>query len=137
MTQQAMQSIQCSKCETTQEVPVWSSLNVGLDPGLRQRLFQGEINKFCCSNCQYTAFLDSALLYHDMRREFAVQYYPPQYLNDPKFFGHFEPGNPPIVKGLPKNMGYLRHPHIVFNMNELLNCIVFHERIRGAEIPEK
>ena len=134
MTQQATHSIQCAKCETTQEVTVWNSLNVGLDPELRQRLFQGEINKFCCSNCQYTGFMDSPLLYHDMRREFAVQYYPPHCLDDPGFLNLFEPGNPPIVKGLPKNTGYLRRPHMVFNMHELLNCILFHERIRGAEI---
>ncbi len=137
MSMESRESIKCPKCGADQEVIVWSSLNVGLDPELRVRLFNGEINMFECSKCQHKAFLNAPLLYHDMAREFTVMYYPRQSLDDPEFIGLFEPSNPPKMKNLPKKMGYVGQPHIVFDMNDFLNCIVFHERIRGAKIAEQ
>ena len=137
MSRQTTESIQCPKCGADQEVTVWSSINVGLDPDLRTRLFNGEINMFECSKCHHKAFLNASLMYHDMPREFAVQYYPPQSLDDADFIALFEPSNPPKMKYLPKKIGYVGQPHIVFDMNDFLNCSVFHERIRGAEIAEQ
>ena len=137
MSRQYRESVQCPKCGANQEVTVWCSLNVGLDPELRTRLFNGEINQFVCEKCQHKAFLDTPLMYHDMPRKFSVQYYPPQSLDDAEFIGLFEPSNPPKMKKLPQKMGYLSQPHIVFDLNDFLNCIEFHERIRGAEIAEQ
>ena len=131
MSHQRPQSIDCPKCQATQTVNIWSSVNVDLDPDLRKRLFAGEINQFKCEKCGHRVFLDTPLMYHDMKRQFAVQYYPLQSLDDPEFISLFEPENPPRVKNVPKRMGYLAQPHIVFNMDDLLACVVFHERISG------
>jgi hypothetical protein len=103
---------------------------VDLDPDLRKKLFDGEINLFECEKCEYKAYIPISLMYHDMGRQFAVQYYPIESLDDPKFIEMFEVENPPRIKGLPKEMGYLAQPHIVFNMTDLLACILFHEKIR-------
>jgi len=137
MSMESRESIKCPKCGSDQEVIVWSSLNVTLDPELRARLFNGEINMFKCSKCRNKAFLNAPLLYHDMDRKFTVQYYPRQSLDDAGFIGLFEPSNPPKMKDLPMETGYIGQPHIVFDMHDFLNCIVFHERIRGAEIAEQ
>ncbi len=48
MSMESSESIKCPKCGADQEVIVWSSLNVDLDPELRARLFNGEINMFEC-----------------------------------------------------------------------------------------
>jgi len=134
MSIERRESIKCPNCGADQEVTVWGSLNVDLDPELRVRLFNGEINMFECSQCQKKAFLDVPLMYHDMTREFTVMYYPAQSLDDPEFIGLFEPSNPPKMKNLPMHTGYIGQPHIVFDMNDFLNCIVFHERIREQRL---
>ena len=135
----------CPKCGTEQDTKVWSAINVRNDPSLRDLLFKGEINQVICKKCQEKSFLYEPLMYHDPELKFAVQYYPPQYLDDPEFIGMFEPGNPPSMPRLdymlePENLpkernieeeaGYLLKPHIVFFMEDLCCCIVFHERIR-------
>jgi hypothetical protein len=133
MSRSSNESLNCPKCGKAQSVAVWSSLNIDLDPDLRTRLFNGEINQFKCQFCQHSAFINTPLMYHDMRRQFAVQYYPPESLDDPEFIASFDPTHPPRMKGLPKKIGYVGEPHIVFEMGDLLACIVFHERIRGKQ----
>lgn len=137
MSRANKESLNCPKCGKAQAITVWSSLNVDLDPDLRARLFSGEINQFKCESCQHTAFINTPLMYHDMRRQFAVQYYPVESLEDPEFIACFEPTHPPRMKGLPKKIGYVGEPHLVFNMPDFLACIVFHEKIRPRQDREQ
>jgi len=136
MSRSSNETLKCPECGNSQSITVWSSLNVDLDPELRKKLFAGEINQFKCTSCKNAAFIDTHLLYHDMKRQFAVQYYPAQSLEDPSFIGSFEPTHPPRMKDLPKNVGYIGEPHMAFDMRGFLACIVFHERIRDGLTPE-
>ena len=129
----------CPECGKSQEVVVWHSINVDLDATLRERLFAAEINQFECSFCGYETFLGAPLLYHDMTRQFTVQYYSPSLLDDPE--GMFQSYD---VKGMldsrswpnDKMKGhYMTMPHVVFDMNEMQRYILFREFLhsRGEE----
>jgi predicted RNA-binding Zn-ribbon protein involved in translation (DUF1610 family) len=132
MTRQTTQRITCPKCGYSQETEIWSSINVTVDLSLREKLFDGRINQFSCVKCGHTATLSAPLLYHDMTRQFSVQYFPPRSLEDPDFIGTFEPGSPPYIKTIPAEIGYAGRPHIVFVFNDLLYHIIFRERISHA-----
>ena len=73
-----------------------------------------------------------------------MQFYPPQAIDDSKFLRRFERSYPPTVKlpkDLPEEAGYLAHPHVVFDMDDLVHCIRFFEKLlppkRGEGIGDK
>ena len=85
MTQIKSHKFNCPNCGHLQDNVVWTSLNVSLDPNLRERQFNGEINVFVCKACGNEALIGVALLYHDMKRKYCVQYYPVQAIEDLNF----------------------------------------------------
>jgi hypothetical protein len=101
---------------------------VDVSPDLKEKLFNGEINVFNCTRCAHVEPLEVPLLYHDMRREFLVWYFPLNSLGEDGFLNYFTQhgeldGN---ELNIPKDN--LR-THFVFDMNELLRYIVFRERL--------
>ena len=76
MSDMTPHDLQCPHCGNKQEVMVLGSLNVTLDPDLKEKLFAAEINQFHCAKCEKKTFIDAPLLYHDMTQQFCVQYYP-------------------------------------------------------------
>jgi hypothetical protein len=132
MSRSKTETIECPECGKSQEATIWESVNPSLDPALREELFACKLNVHTCVGCEATVFFNEPLLYHDMDRGFAVQYYPPEFLDVEGFIAQFEPDNPPRMRGVSEEMGYLAQPHIVFSMDGLLACIIFHEKIRGG-----
>jgi hypothetical protein len=127
---------QCPDCQHRQEVTVWKTLDVTLDPGLRDRLFKGEINGFTCRKCGMAGRIKSSLLYHDMARQFCVQYYPSEVIDKDDFLTNFTPDGNVIVKGIPSNGdSYQLNPHVVFDLRELVRYVRFRERL--CEVWEK
>lgn len=78
-------NINCPQCGNNQDIPILESINVELNPELRDKLFQWDINIFTCSKCCEKTFNNIVLLYHDMDYQFCVQYYPPEELEDATF----------------------------------------------------
>jgi hypothetical protein len=123
----------CPECNREQATEIYNSVNVSVDPHLRNRLFNAEINVFHCRYCNHSAFLNLPLMYHDTQRRICIQFYPPELLDDPEFLGEFTPD------GLPDNpmsklmhnsrASYLTEPHVVFDMMEMLRYIQFRERL--------
>ena len=68
---------------------MWDSINVSLDPELKEKLFRAEINLFECESCGEKNHIDAPLLYHDMELQFCVQYCPSEELGDPEFLAQF------------------------------------------------
>lgn len=62
----------CRTCGHAQPETVWRSINVTLDPELKQSLLNGEINVFACSACGTKALILQDLLYHDMAKGLVV-----------------------------------------------------------------
>jgi hypothetical protein len=131
----SMQShdLQCPQCGNTQEVMVWDSINVTLDPELKETLFAGEVNLFVCEKCGKKAFISAPLLYHDMTLEFCVQYYPPETQQNENLLRQFRPNGSLAMTGVPAILNepdaYLARPHLVFDMREMLRYVMFRDAL--------
>ena len=67
-------SATCPKCKHTFQVTYWASVNITLNPELRERVLSGDIRKHACPKCRQQLTIDTDLLYHDMSRKFMVSY---------------------------------------------------------------
>jgi hypothetical protein len=125
--------LNCPNCGHLQDNVVWTSLNVSLDPNLREKLFNGEIDVLVCRKCGNRAFVNVALLYHDMHRQYCVQYYPVQAIEDAEFLKRFNKDGKLKIDGLSRVMGEIGHyfmePHIVFDINEMIQYIKFRDKL--------
>lgn len=145
MSQVVSRSLRCPSCNQSQETLVYSSINVPNDPEFRERLFAGKVNVFQCEACGKKAMLYNPLLYHDMQRQFCVQYFPVENLKNQDFFKQFtQLGFPSLNENMEKMMNrlgnrYLAEPHIVFDMDEMLRYIIFREVLfeQGANFRNK
>ncbi len=130
-------TLPCPRCGHEQELEVWQSLNVTLDPELKDRLRAGEINAFTCAQCGHRAIYDEPILYHDMQLRFCVQYLPPGRAEDPEFLRGLTPeGTLPaadddLMQALAE-MQYLLRPHIVLSLDELVAYVAFRDRLAAA-----
>jgi len=67
MSKFKLEQLSCTRCNHTQEVRTWDSINVTLNPQLKVDLFANKINTTMCGNCQYHSMIGKDLLYHDMQ----------------------------------------------------------------------
>ncbi|MBM4285273.1 MAG: hypothetical protein FJ128_08480 [Deltaproteobacteria bacterium] len=128
MTKCNTHSLTCPKCSQAREVVLYDSINADHDPLLKEKLFKGGINMFQCEPCDVVALVNYPLLYHDMKRKFIVQYFPPDVLEDENFFKIFRKNGTLSVEGLPDG-NYMKEPHLVFDMNEMLRYVVFRDNV--------
>lgn len=124
----------CPACSEDAQAVVWRSMNVTQDPDAKDLLLAGTINVFKCPKCGYESLLDVDFLYHDMDIRFCVQYYPFERLADDNLFANFTSVGEPVLTvpegvNLPENADYLRRPHIVFEMGELVRYVAFRDRL--------
>lgn len=68
--------IECPRCGSNKEVVVWSSINVQLNLEAKEELLEGKVNLFHCDICCCEQVIPVDLLYHDMEKEFCVQFFP-------------------------------------------------------------
>ena len=137
MTRREEVEIDCPGCGQRQPMEICQSINVHSDPELRARLFELRLNVFRCENCGHEAGVDTPLLYHDMERRFTVQYFPAEALEDPDAFSAWNPDgtfaldlpDSPLFEGA----AYMSHPHVVFELNEMVRYIVFREMLHARE----
>jgi len=132
MTQEKMVEVTCPKCQNEQEVKVYDSLNVTLNPAEKVTLFEGKINVFECEVCGHKALLAVPFLYHDVERSFCIYYFPAEYVEEDEFIRHWVTAEgklrlPQVQAG--QIPGYMADAQIVFSMQELLNYVVFRERV--------
>jgi len=62
----------CPNCGFHQEVQYWGSVNSDLNPELKVRLMEGELNSYTCRQCSEVIQLGVATLYHDMTRAYMI-----------------------------------------------------------------
>jgi len=124
----------CPACGEESSTTVWRSMNVTQDPDAKELLLAGTVNVFQCPKCRYESLVDIDFLYHDMERKFCVQYYPYERLADDGFLANFTIGAEPAIAvpngmQVKPGMDYLTHPHIVFEMGELVRYVAFRDRL--------
>lgn len=72
MSQSHKEPIDCPHCHARGEFELWDSVNVDLDPELRDKIFNDELFLWQCSNCRNEVFIPFGTLYHDMRNKFML-----------------------------------------------------------------
>ena len=65
--------INCPKCGKTIKYRAYSSVNVTLDPTLRDKIFDESLFVAKCPHCGHTEFNLRPLLYNDMNKNFMIQ----------------------------------------------------------------
>ena len=137
MTHEREEDVSCPSCKKTEKIKFYYSINADLNPELREKLFNVEINVFKCKRCKNEAILlDIPLLYHDMKRKFQVWYYPVENLKKDDFYNNFSVDGKQTLGDRIKEIapkfileGYQSNPHIVFSMQEMLFYIIFRETL--------
>lgn len=68
----------CVKCGTAFPITYWASVNVTLNPELRDEVLNGKIRTQECPSCGQSFFLNLDLLYHDMQNKFMISFHAPR-----------------------------------------------------------
>jgi len=66
--------ITCQHCGAQGEFEVWDSINVDLNPELKESLFNEDIFIWTCPECGTKTFIPFGTLYHDMTNKFMIAY---------------------------------------------------------------
>lgn len=118
--------ITCPNCRTPFRTGIFSIVDAGEQPELKQALLAGQINVAVCPNCGTPTMLGAPLLYHDASKQLCMVFFP-QELNVPpqdqeRFIGE---ATNFIINGLPAGAarGYLLNPKRFISMNTLIDSI--------------
>ena len=76
MSKISKHQIPCPACGHTGEFIRWDSINVDLDPDMRDKAKNGSIFTWTCPNCGKTFTVPYTTLYHDMKRQLMIYYLP-------------------------------------------------------------
>lgn len=135
MSKSRTETITCPSCQATQDATVWSIINSGNNPELREELFNGGINVLTCRTCGHAGFYSVPLMYHDPARRFCVWYHPLQGIEHDAFLdlftdeGRFKMEFAPSRDQLPGAHNYFEDAHVVFDLNELIRYVLFREAL--------
>ena len=58
--------IECPHCKNKDKFTIWNSVNVDVDPPLREKVKSGELFLFTCKKCKKANLVDYKFLYNDM-----------------------------------------------------------------------
>ncbi len=83
MSKFSYNEVTCPKCNKTQKVKVWDSVNVNLDPEQKENIMSGKLFQFTCDECGFTTRVQYPCLYHDMDKNLMI-YCIPNFSGDTK-----------------------------------------------------
>lgn len=72
MSELRKEKITCPHCQRESEIDIWSSINVDINPELREQIFNEKIWAWTCPNCGETIYVPWGTLYHDMTHHFLL-----------------------------------------------------------------
>ncbi len=72
MSQLSKEKITCPHCHKKGEFDLWSSVNVDLDPELREKIFSEELFMYHCPHCGKVTGIPADFLYYDMTHKFML-----------------------------------------------------------------
>ncbi|MHC1709870.1 MAG: CpXC domain-containing protein [Methanomassiliicoccales archaeon] len=78
MSKSIVYSLNCPRCGTENQVTVWDSVNVTLDPELKEQVLSGDLFQHQCPGCSFTGGIAHPCLYHDMDGKLLIYLVPPQ-----------------------------------------------------------
>jgi len=129
MSAPAPQAIQlaCPNCRTPIRAQVFTVIDVGLQPELKNYLLAGQLNVAVCPNCGTPAMIAAPLIYHDPAKQLFLIHFPQQLNARPdeqeRFIGD---ATSLIMRELPQEApkGYLLAPRRFLTLNALLDTIL-------------
>jgi hypothetical protein len=126
MTRISTETVTCPACDHEQEFTHWESVNVSLDPNLKDQLLRGELTTFTCNKCGAQVDVQAPLLYHDMEKQLMIWLLP----------GDMEPEMPQqngLLGGLIERFSGQFTYRVVRDLNQLIEKI----RIFDDELDDK
>lgn len=72
MSELVKEKITCPHCHQESEIDTWSSINVDLNPELREKILNEELWSWACPKCGFKAYIPWGTLYHDMTHKFMI-----------------------------------------------------------------
>jgi hypothetical protein len=124
--------IECTECGAEGYLEGWASINASLNPELKDKLLEGKLHVYQCDQCGASVHISAPLLYHDMDKEFMVQFYPFGMTESYRVLNNFDrhaklnANWDSITESIPE---YMSNIHVVFSMNELVRYITFMDRL--------
>jgi len=115
MSMPVTEEIACPACGHKQDFVLWQSINVTLDPDLKQKVISRELFKFTCDKCKEQTTIVYPTLYHDMAKLMMI-------------WLALGPGTPDLDLGPMQSMmkGILKHDimRVVRSHNELVEKLL-------------
>lgn len=74
MSLKYFETIKCPRCKHEQEYEVWRSINVDINPEMREKVLNGTLFDFKCRNCDHENKISYPVLYNDMTHDFMIYY---------------------------------------------------------------
>lgn len=129
MSAPAPQVIQlnCPNCRAPIRAQIFSLVDVGRQPELKNYLLAGQLNLAVCPNCGTPAMIAAPLIYHDPAKQLFLVHFPQQLNARPedqeRFIGD---ATSLIMRGLPADAakGYLLAPRRFLTLNSLVDTIL-------------
>ena len=72
MSQRFLETVECPYCLSKGDFEFWDSVNVDLNPELRERLFNEELFVYHCDKCGHDSMVPYGMIYHDMTHGFML-----------------------------------------------------------------
>ena len=69
MSQERKEIIKCPKCGAEGDFTLWESINVDLNPELKEQILNEELFLWTCPRCGAKVFVPAGTIYHDMKRK--------------------------------------------------------------------
>jgi len=122
MSAQKTYSIRCPKCDHSQNVELYDSINVAQEPELKKALFENRINRVVCVECAASFRIDKPVLYHDTDRNILIHWMPDNVVSRDKILDEFDKSMEELRDALPEGV---EHPRVrlVFDRVELIELI--------------
>ena len=76
MSMSSIQKIKCPECGNNQDFEIWQSVNVSLDPHLKQKILDRSLVTFRCDRCAQETEFYYPILYHDMNKRIMIYLIP-------------------------------------------------------------
>jgi hypothetical protein len=65
-------TVRCPQCRQPVQATIYSVVDAGKEPRLKEALLRGQINTINCPNCRYHGALATPMLYHDAAKQLAL-----------------------------------------------------------------
>lgn len=76
MSECRKEQITCPRCHYDSPMTMWGSINVDLDPELKEQLLSGDLFQWKCEVCGEECFVPYGTMYHDMTHKFMLFFDP-------------------------------------------------------------